>query len=142
MQIPKTWQFSWLTTPIVAASLILCIAGMLQVSFTFPFFSDEYHVFVDSLWGVGSEKIGSPVKIENIYNDYFKPHDPERGGHPNGVVLFLGPYLWVLNLFRELNPANIMFFAMSIRFLLIGTFLASLYFAYLFFKEIDEVNGK
>ncbi len=127
---------------LVALSILLCVAGMFYVSFTFPFFSDEHHLFADSLWSVDAKSLGIDLRINSIYNDYFKNHYPERVGHPNGVVLILGSLIWILHFLRELSPENIMFFVLSIRFFLICVFLFSLYLVYLFIKECDHKLGK
>ncbi len=134
--------FAWLKVFIVVMSLTLSISGMIHVADTFRFFSDEQHLFEDSLWAADEEDIKSQVNVSSLYSGYYKYHYPERGAHPNGIVLLLGGYIWVLKIFKELAPSNVIFFVMAIRFLLIGAVLISLYLLYLLHKEMDETSGK
>lgn len=134
------WNYSFQL--FIAVSILLCLIGMLQATFTFDFFSDEVHLFEDSLWAVEYSIPDYSQNIEDIYSYYFTEHYPERGGHPNGIALILGTVIWILNLFKEVNLENIRFFVLSIRLFLIATVLLSLLFLYLFFKEVDEINGE
>lgn len=126
----------------ISISILIALAGMLHVALTFAFFSDEVHLFVDSLWSVDYSLSGHVPNIESIYSDYLIEHYPDRGGHPNGIALFMGAVMWMLSFIKEVNMGNIHFFVLAIRLLMILIFLLSLLFVYLFFKEIDEINGK
>ncbi len=133
---------NWIKILVVVISITLSIWGMIHVSTTFPFFSDEQHLFEDSLWVAGDGEIESKVNVRSLYSGYFELHYPERGAHPNGIVLILGGYIWILKVFRELTLPNLLFFVMAIRILMIGAVLISLYFLYLIHKEMDEAYGK
>lgn len=116
--------------------------GMLQVASVFEFFSDEVHLFVDSLWSVDHTLSAYTPDIKNIYNDYLRVHYPDRGGHPNGIALLMGSLMWILSFFNEVNRVNLPFFVWAIRLLLIIAFLISLLFLYLLLREMDEIYGK
>lgn len=133
---------SWIKILLVVISITLSIWGMIPVSTTFPFFSDEHHLFEDSLWVADEGEIKSQVKVSSLYSGYYKYHYPERGAHPNGVVLILGGYIWFLKIFKDLTPSNVGFFVLAIRLLLISSVILSLYILYLLHTEIDDVYGK
>lgn len=129
---------------LIISCIFLLVLGMVYVSFTFPFSGDEKVLFLFSLWGVDIEGLKETVATEDLFSNYFyDPHFPERRGYaPNGVMLILGSYIWVLNLFKDFRLEDVGFIVLAMRFLLIGVVLLSLFLFYLLFQELDESKGK